>query len=351
MLSRSAMASEMTSSNELSESTAFSCKTAKCYRSKKSSSKYKTFEGRKKHSHGKTLSISDSEADNVDTRIHTPKEHHSQKKETHHDYWHSKETNYSNCIDMIYDEMNTTNNDSKNANDWIDVNEYIRNRKNIISEKTEGETFGSWTSENATDCWELVDKCGKESDVSLTTADESSDDFWKCESSMSMIRKEKKMKKKKRKSESMFKYFNNGNDRFAIFKNMKNEWRMLKEDHKDQISLLQRMRNRCAVELLLIFIFCGIGGIIFHSVEGAFEMFYKCGVKRVKRDFVDSLWLKSHYMREDEWKSLARSKLMEFENQLYDAYDAGMTSYSGQKGWSFLNSFVYCLTVITTIGE
>lgn len=108
--------------------------------------------------------------------------------------------------------------------------------------------------------------------------------------------------------------------------------------------------NRCMSELFLIMIFCGIGGILFKFTEGSFENFYKCGVKRVKRDFIEQLWLKSHNLREDDWKSLARNKLRYFEEELHAAHEAGMTSYSGQRSWSFLNGVVYAITVITSIG-
>ncbi|KAJ8947384.1 hypothetical protein NQ318_017747 [Aromia moschata] len=55
-------------------------------------------------------------------------------------------------------------------------------------------------------------------------------------------------------------------------------------------------------------------------------------------------------MREEDWKSLARTRLRVFEEELHTAHEAGMTSYSGQRSWSFLNGIVYALTVVTTIG-
>ncbi|KOC59883.1 TWiK family of potassium channels protein 18 [Habropoda laboriosa] len=113
---------------------------------------------------------------------------------------------------------------------------------------------------------------------------------------------------------------------------------------------MRLLRNRCLSELLLVMIYCGLGAFVFRFTEGAFETFYKCGVKRVKRDFLDNLWNYSHNLKEEDWKSMARRKLMEFEEQLHNAHEAGLHSYSGQRSWSFLNAVVYCLTVITTIG-
>lgn len=128
------------------------------------------------------------------------------------------------------------------------------------------------------------------------------------------------------------------------------EYRAFRLDMKAECDKIRILRNRCACELLLIMIMCGLGGIVFKTTEGAFENFYKCGVKRVKRDFLDVLWTRSHNMREEEWKSLARNKLRHFEDELHAAHEAGIHTYSGQRSWSFFNGIVYCLTVITTIG-
>lgn len=120
--------------------------------------------------------------------------------------------------------------------------------------------------------------------------------------------------------------------------------------HKDYAQIKRTLR-RCCCELFLILVFCGLGGLMFKFTEGTFETYYKCGVKRVKRDFIDLLWTKSHNLREDDWKSLARSRLRMFEEELHSAHEAGMTDYSGMRSWSFLNGIVYCLTIVTTIGK
>lgn len=130
-----------------------------------------------------------------------------------------------------------------------------------------------------------------------------------------------------------------------------NNYRLFKRDMKDECRRIRILRNRCLCELFLIMILCGLGGFLFKFVEGSFEYFYKCGVKRVKRDFIELLWTKSHNLREEDWKSLARNKLRIFEEELHVAHEAGMKTYSGQKSWSFLNSVVYCLSIVTTIGR
>lgn len=140
-------------------------------------------------------------------------------------------------------------------------------------------------------------------------------------------------------------------DFFRALKDVVGEFKVFVEQNPREATIIRQLRNRCIAGLLLVMIYCGLGGFLFRFVEGAFETFYKCGVKRVKRDFLDSLWNYSHNLREDDWKSMARRKLMEFEEQLHTAHEAGLHSYSGQKSWSFLNAVSYCLTVITTIGE
>lgn len=55
-------------------------------------------------------------------------------------------------------------------------------------------------------------------------------------------------------------------------------------------------------------------------------------------------------IREEDWKSMARNRLRLFEEELHVAHEAGLTTYSGQKSWSFINSVNYCMSIATTIG-
>ncbi|XP_071445310.1 TWiK family of potassium channels protein 12-like [Hetaerina americana] len=136
----------------------------------------------------------------------------------------------------------------------------------------------------------------------------------------------------------------------GAMKQLSTHWRAFLAEETVQRDKIRAQRNRCVGSFMILIAYVGMGGIVFRFTEGAFETFYKCGVKRVKRDFVDGLWSDARSLAEDEWKSRARRRLMELEGQLHAAYDAGVTSYSGQRAWSFLNAVVYCLTVVTTIG-
>ncbi|KAL1137957.1 hypothetical protein AAG570_009652 [Ranatra chinensis] len=135
-----------------------------------------------------------------------------------------------------------------------------------------------------------------------------------------------------------------------FLKEARAEYRKFVAEHPRDALVMRMLCNRCVNDLIVVAIYCGLGAFAFKFTEGTFESFYKCGVKRVKRDFVDELWRSSHFMKEDEWKSKARRKLMDFENQLQEAFDAGLTTYSGHRSWSFLNSVIYAFTVVTTIG-
>jgi hypothetical protein len=43
--------------------------------------------------------------------------------------------------------------------------------------------------------------------------------------------------------------------------------------------------------------------------------------------------------------------LIEFENELHQAVEAGIHTYSGQTSWSLPNAFLYSFSVASTIGK
>lgn len=74
-------------------------------------------------------------------------------------------------------------------------------------------------------------------------------------------------------------------------------WNIHKRRHSSDWSRIKSEINRCLSELLMLMLFCGMGGLVFRYIEGSYEMMNKAGVKRVKRDFIDHLWLSSHNLR------------------------------------------------------
>uniref|UniRef100_A0AAG5DNM6 Potassium channel domain-containing protein n=1 Tax=Anopheles atroparvus TaxID=41427 RepID=A0AAG5DNM6_ANOAO len=135
-----------------------------------------------------------------------------------------------------------------------------------------------------------------------------------------------------------------------IGKEMIDLWRDFLDDKPEEIVRLRVQVNHCLYYFAVMVLLCGLGGIAFRLTEGTFESQYKCGVKRVKREFIDHLWLSSHNQREEDWKLSARNRLRKFEEELQIAFEAGMKSYSGNTAWNFVNGVIYSLTVVSTIG-
>ena len=92
--------------------------------------------------------------------------------------------------------------------------------------------------------------------------------------------------------------------------------------------------------LVVLFLNTGIwlgGTFLFIYLEGTNEAEHKCGkkikrkgkqsnlffyqgVKRVQRNFIDTLWEETLTLDEHEWKSSARKKIMKFEEQLHEGW-------------------------------
>ncbi|XP_058060847.1 uncharacterized protein LOC131211414 [Anopheles bellator] len=136
----------------------------------------------------------------------------------------------------------------------------------------------------------------------------------------------------------------------ALLKEWYEMWQDFVEDHPEELVRMRLQVNHCVFYFGVMVLLCGVGGIAFRLTEGTFESQYKCGVKRVKREFIDQLWLSSHSQREEDWKLTARNRLRKFEEELQIAFEAGMKSYSGNTAWNFINGVIYSLTVVSTIG-
>jgi len=121
-------------------------------------------------------------------------------------------------------------------------------------------------------------------------------------------------------------------------------------------SMNQHLLNLKKTSLrLLMLLFLNIslwllGCLLFMHLEGEHETKHKCGVMRVRRNFIEDLWNETLTLDELDWKSLARQKLVIFEEELHEAVEAGVSTYSGQKSWTPANTFLYVFTLATTIG-
>lgn len=74
-------------------------------------------------------------------------------------------------------------------------------------------------------------------------------------------------------------------------------WAIHRRQHAADWLRIRAEINKCLSELVLLLVFCGMGGVVFRYIEGNYELANKTGVKRVKRDFIDHLWLSSHNLR------------------------------------------------------
>jgi len=121
---------------------------------------------------------------------------------------------------------------------------------------------------------------------------------------------------------------------------------------KDSVGICQIKKISVRV-LTLLFLNCTVwlaGSVLFMYLERPNEATHKCGVRRVRRDFLDILWHEAGSLEESEWKSLARNKLETFEEEIHTAVEAGLKSYSGSTVWTPSNSLLYTFTIATTIG-
>ncbi|XP_050080178.1 uncharacterized protein LOC126567879 [Anopheles maculipalpis] len=135
-----------------------------------------------------------------------------------------------------------------------------------------------------------------------------------------------------------------------LFQEWYEMWQDFLDDQTEEVVRIRIQVNHCLFYFAVMVLLCGVGGIAFRLTEGTFESQYKCGVKRVKREFIDQLWLSSHNQREEDWKLSARNRLRKFEEELQIAFEAGMKTYSGNTAWNFVNGVIYSLTVVSTIG-
>ncbi|XP_053685922.1 trichohyalin [Sabethes cyaneus] len=159
--------------------------------------------------------------------------------------------------------------------------------------------------------------------------------------------------KEKKRRRALVVYVEKEDDQFnwtEIYEEWRDLWLDFLDDKPLERNRLRLQVNECLFYFGVLVMLCGVGGVVFRVTEGTFESQYKCGVKRVKRDFIDHLWLSSHNQKEEDWKQTARARLRKFEEELQIAFDAGMKTYSGSTAWNFVNGVIYSLTVVSTIG-
>ena len=158
----------------------------------------------------------------------------------------------------------------------------------------------------------------------------------------------------------------------------------ISEKHPEFAKHLRYLFIRFLLSFFVAISYCVFGGIIFRFLEGGQEADFKCGkvimiieilymyfwrkikeiinakslpfckigVRRVRRDFINDLWASSSKIEENDWKSSAREYLLEFEEQLHEAVEAGVKHSSSESSrWNLKNSIYYAASLILTLGR
>ena len=151
---------------------------------------------------------------------------------------------------------------------------------------------------------------------------------------------------------------------------VKSAWQTFFFDYKKELLQIKDEGLQCGSEFLLSCIFCLICAITFVIVENPAtttdeissempEIKY-CKEKRetleisVTSQILDDLWSNTSLLSEEDWKKEAFIKLEELKgkNNLLETEDCVEETEQAEEldDWGILNSFVYVLTVTTTIG-
>ncbi|KAK4018369.1 potassium channel subfamily K member 18 [Daphnia magna] len=135
-----------------------------------------------------------------------------------------------------------------------------------------------------------------------------------------------------------------------IFRDSRSTWKNLLIECPSSWRTIRSGLSWCCLLLLVNGAFWLFGGLLFASLEGWHESRYKCGALRIRRHFIEELWEQSSILPEDEWRELARQRLIDFEDQLHEAFSAGLTSYTGKRTWGFWDAVAFSMTTVSTIG-
>ena len=109
---------------------------------------------------------------------------------------------------------------------------------------------------------------------------------------------------------------------------------------------------------IVLFSYTILGGFIFHEIESPNEIITKHGVKSSLKLHVELLWnstRKLNVLKKKRWSEMALSIIDNYTKVVYkatknDGWD-GKDDSEAELQWSFAGSLLYCVTVITTIGE
>lgn len=139
-------------------------------------------------------------------------------------------------------------------------------------------------------------------------------------------------------------------------------WKSFSYDHYDTIQRIRQEAAHCAASFLLCCFFCLACAVSLSITENAYQEQLAAArsttaddanqqLLLLEKGAVEELWSAASLLQEDEWKVLAQETFRKVNEesamlQRFEHHEA-----DEPLDWGFMNSFVYMLTVTTSIGE
>ncbi|KAK8751834.1 hypothetical protein OTU49_010599, partial [Cherax quadricarinatus] len=148
---------------------------------------------------------------------------------------------------------------------------------------------------------------------------------------------------------------------FAEYKSVfSSTWKSFSYDHHENLRRLRQEGMHCAMSFLLCCTFCLACAVSLSIAESA-HLHNNMGSQQLnpleiesqillqEKRTVDALWSASSFLQEVDWKVQARETLRMLRQESA-ALQSCEPTVNDAPDWSIINSFVYMLTVVTSIG-
>lgn len=135
-------------------------------------------------------------------------------------------------------------------------------------------------------------------------------------------------------------------------------------EHQPPPSKTEKCKNYCRAFIAFLFSHIGIGALVvaymvagaflFNSIEGQQEDHLNATVQALILSTVDNLWRITNdvnVLNKSKWRLLMKNATDQFSMDLMKQINDGYDDKPKGKKWEFPGAFLFCLTVITLIGE
>ncbi|XP_074598654.1 uncharacterized protein LOC141853270 [Brevipalpus obovatus] len=110
---------------------------------------------------------------------------------------------------------------------------------------------------------------------------------------------------------------------------------------------------------VVIMVYLVIGGMIFSELESAYDIRRINRLVNLRNQTILKLWnitMDTNILQEKNWTAMTNVEIIAFQRSLFDeyrdGYDGFQVYYQGKsQQWSFIGSFIYSFTLITTLGH